>query len=55
MVIGKLLNLDDVLERFIFDNICKLVFNVDFVCFGDDKVVGVEFMRVFDMVFKIIL
>ncbi|KAL1191498.1 Cytochrome [Cardamine amara subsp. amara] len=45
---GKLIDLQDILERFAFDNICKLAFNVDSACLGDDGATGVEFMRAFE-------
>ncbi|XP_010525434.1 PREDICTED: cytochrome P450 94B3 [Tarenaya hassleriana] len=45
---GKVLDFQDVLERFAFDNICKLAFNVDPACLGGDATSGAEFMRAFD-------
>ncbi|BFG33032.1 hypothetical protein CerSpe_193060 [Prunus speciosa] len=49
---GCRLDLQDVLERFAFDNVCKLAFNVDPVCLGDgdgETASGSdEFMKAFD-------
>ncbi|KDP29172.1 hypothetical protein JCGZ_16561 [Jatropha curcas] len=42
------LDLQDILERFAFDNICKLAFNVDPGCLGEDGTTGGEFMQAFD-------
>ncbi|KAL1314095.1 hypothetical protein HN51_040839 [Arachis hypogaea] len=47
----SVLDLQDVLERFAFDNICKLAFNVDPACLdggSGDAAVGAEFMRAFE-------
>ncbi|OMO94446.1 Cytochrome P450 [Corchorus olitorius] len=41
----QVLDLQDVLEQFSFDNICKLAFNVDPGCLGKS---GSEFMRAFE-------
>uniref|UniRef100_A0A1J3H1D4 Cytochrome P450 94B3 n=1 Tax=Noccaea caerulescens TaxID=107243 RepID=A0A1J3H1D4_NOCCA len=51
---GKSIDLQDILERFAFDNICKLAFNVDSACLGDDGATGVEFMRAFETAATII-
>ncbi|KFK34905.1 hypothetical protein AALP_AA5G208900 [Arabis alpina] len=51
---GKLIDIQDVFERFAFDNICKLAFNVDPGCLGDDGAVGVKFMRAFETASEII-
>ncbi|CAF2059018.1 cytochrome P450 94B3-like [Brassica napus] len=51
---GKSIDLQDILERFAFDNICKLAFNVDAACLGDGGADGVEFMRAFDTAATII-
>nr|QWK52371.1 cytochrome P450 94D2 [Isatis tinctoria] len=51
---GKSINLEDIMERFTFDNICKLAFNVDSACLGDDGAAGVEFMRAFETATMII-
>ncbi|ESQ44421.1 hypothetical protein EUTSA_v10005910mg [Eutrema salsugineum] len=51
---GKLIDLQDILERFAFNNICKLAFNVDSDCLGDDGAAGVEFMRAFETAATII-
>ncbi|CAN7052106.1 unnamed protein product [Brassica rapa subsp. trilocularis] len=51
---GKSIDLQDILERFAFDNICKLAFNVDAGCLGDGGADGVEFMRAFDTAATII-
>ncbi|CAL0332812.1 unnamed protein product [Lupinus luteus] len=40
----KTLDLQDLLERFTFDTICKLAFNVDPGCLGGDGTSGAEFM-----------
>ncbi|XAR48312.1 hypothetical protein NMG60_11031083 [Bertholletia excelsa] len=42
------LDIQDVLERFAFDNICKVAFNVDPGCLGGEGPAGGEFMRAFD-------
>ncbi|KAK6944244.1 Cytochrome P450 [Dillenia turbinata] len=44
----SILDLQDLLERFAFDNICKLAFNVDPGCLGDQSSIGSEFMQVFE-------
>ncbi|KAK9269556.1 hypothetical protein L1049_001332 [Liquidambar formosana] len=41
------LDFQDIFERFAFDNVCKLAFNVDPSCLGGDGSVGSEFMRSF--------
>ncbi|XP_021619542.1 cytochrome P450 94B3 [Manihot esculenta] len=46
---NQVLDLQDVLERFAFDNICKLAFNVDPGCLGGDGTAGGEFMRAFEV------
>ncbi|VVB05903.1 unnamed protein product [Arabis nemorensis] len=51
---GKLIDVQDTLERFAFDNICRLAFNVDSGCLGDDGAAGVEFMRAFTTASEII-
>lgn len=43
-----ILDLQDILERFAFDNICKLAFNVDPACLAGDGTDGGEFMRAFE-------
>ncbi|KAL2320607.1 hypothetical protein Fmac_029576 [Flemingia macrophylla] len=45
---GRVLDLQDVLERFAFDNVCKVAFNVDPACLGGDGTAGAEFMRAFE-------
>lgn len=50
---GQVFNLQDVLERFAFDNICKIAFNVDMGCLGQEDdcrsgVGGDGFMRAFE-------
>ncbi|KAG9141529.1 hypothetical protein Leryth_019065 [Lithospermum erythrorhizon] len=45
---NKELDLQDVLERFAFDNICKVAFNVDPGCLGGDGTTGGEFMSAFE-------
>ncbi|KAG6691003.1 hypothetical protein I3842_10G042400 [Carya illinoinensis] len=44
---ASVLNFQDILERFAFDNVCKLAFNVDPGCLGGDGTVGAKFMRAF--------
>ncbi|KAL9373542.1 hypothetical protein Peur_033162 [Populus x canadensis] len=44
----QVLDLQDILERFAFDNICKVAFNVDPACLGGDGTSGCEFMRAFE-------
>ncbi|EXC30691.1 Cytochrome P450 94A1 [Morus notabilis] len=48
---GQVLDIQDVLERFAFDNICKLAFNVDPCCLAGDGFFGNdtgEFMKAFE-------
>ncbi|KAJ0042836.1 hypothetical protein Pint_18463 [Pistacia integerrima] len=42
------LDLQDILERFAFDNICKVAFNVDPGCLGGHGTARSEFMRAFE-------
>ncbi|XP_034894163.1 cytochrome P450 CYP94D108 [Populus alba] len=44
----QVLDLQDILERFAFDNTCKVAFNVDPACLGGDGTGGGEFMRAFE-------
>ncbi|XVE68539.1 hypothetical protein DITRI_Ditri09bG0075900 [Diplodiscus trichospermus] len=44
----QVLDLQDILERFAFDNICKLAFNLDPGCLGGDGTSDSEFMRAFE-------
>ncbi|KAL2338228.1 hypothetical protein Fmac_012674 [Flemingia macrophylla] len=44
----RVLNLQDVLERFTFDNVCKVAFNVDPACLVGDGTADSEFMRTFE-------
>jgi cytochrome P450 len=45
----RVLDLQDILERFAFDNICKLAFNVDPGCLSGDGTTGnTEFMKAFE-------
>nr|QLL91377.1 CYP94A1 [Gynostemma pentaphyllum] len=44
----RFLDLQDVLERFAFDNVCKLAFDFDPACLGGDGTAGAEFMRAFE-------
>ncbi|XP_022764670.1 cytochrome P450 94A1-like [Durio zibethinus] len=44
----QVLDLQDILEQFAFDNICKLAFNVDPGCLGGDGTSGSKFMRAFE-------
>ncbi|KAI8562552.1 hypothetical protein RHMOL_Rhmol03G0044300 [Rhododendron molle] len=45
---NRILDMQDVLERFAFDNICKVAFNVDPGCLGGDATTGTEFMQAFE-------
>ncbi|RVX04888.1 hypothetical protein VitviT2T_012004 [Vitis vinifera] len=45
---GRVLDVQDILERFAFDNVCKLAFNVDPACLGGDATAGGDFMRAFE-------
>ncbi|KAL3755095.1 hypothetical protein ACJRO7_002201 [Eucalyptus globulus] len=45
---GCVLDLQDLLERLAFDNICKLAFNVDPGCLAGDGTGEEEFMRAFE-------
>ncbi|XP_041025825.1 cytochrome P450 94A1 [Juglans microcarpa x Juglans regia] len=45
---ARVLDLQDILERFAFDNVCKLAFNVDPGCLGGDGTSGAGFMRAFE-------
>ncbi|CAL0332820.1 unnamed protein product [Lupinus luteus] len=44
----RILDLQDLLERFAFDNICKLAFDVDPGCLSGDATTGTEFMTAFE-------
>ncbi|KAL8162374.1 hypothetical protein V2J09_013863 [Rumex salicifolius] len=44
---NRVLDLQDVLERFAFDNVCKVAFNVDPVCLSVNGSGQPEFMRAF--------
>lgn len=45
---GWVVDVQDLLERFAFDNISKVAFNVDPGCLGGDGTGGGEFMRAFE-------
>ncbi|KAF7116611.1 hypothetical protein RHSIM_RhsimUnG0019200 [Rhododendron simsii] len=45
---NRILDMQDVLERFAFDNICKVAFNVDPGCLGGDATASTEFMQAFE-------
>ncbi|KAH9675208.1 cytochrome P450 family 94 subfamily D polypeptide 2 [Citrus sinensis] len=45
---GQLVDLQDILQRYTFDNICKMAFNFDPACLGGDGTAGSEFMRAFE-------
>ncbi|XP_041026694.1 cytochrome P450 94A1-like [Juglans microcarpa x Juglans regia] len=45
---ARVLDFQDILERFAFDNVCKLAFNVDPCSLGGDGTVGAKFMRAFE-------
>lgn len=42
------LDLQDTLERFAFDNVCKLAFNMDPACLAGEATNGSKFMRAFE-------
>ena len=42
------MDLQDILQRYTFDNICKVAFNCDPACLGGDGTAGSEFMRAFE-------
>ncbi|WRX12907.1 Cytochrome P450 - like 10 [Theobroma cacao] len=44
----QVLDLQDILEQYAFDNICQLAFNVDPGCLGGDGTSGSQFMRAFE-------
>ncbi|XP_019187452.1 PREDICTED: cytochrome P450 94C1 [Ipomoea nil] len=44
----SVLDVQDTLERFAFDNICKVAFNVDPGCLGGDGTKSAEFMQAFE-------
>ncbi|KAI3513899.1 hypothetical protein L1887_12122 [Cichorium endivia] len=45
---NKAIDLQDLLERYAFDNICKVAFNVDPGCLAGDGTSGAEFMKAFE-------
>ncbi|XP_061369939.1 cytochrome P450 CYP94D108-like [Gastrolobium bilobum] len=45
---NRVIDLQDMLERFAFDNVCKLAFDVDPGCLGGDGTAGAEFMAAFE-------
>ena len=45
---SQVLDLQEMLERFAFDNICKLAFNIDPDCLTGDGTACSEFMRAFE-------
>lgn len=45
---NKIIDMQDVLQRFAFDNVCKVAFNEDPACLGGDGTSGSEFMRAFE-------
>ncbi|WJX92296.1 hypothetical protein P8452_73955 [Trifolium repens] len=45
---NQILDLQNLLERFAFDNVCKLAFNVDPGCLGGDFTAGAAFMHAFE-------
>ncbi|KAF7819157.1 cytochrome P450 94A1-like [Senna tora] len=44
----RILDLQNILERFAFDNVCKLAFNADPGCLIGDGTTGEDFMRAFE-------
>ncbi|KAL5725133.1 hypothetical protein ACHQM5_008313 [Ranunculus cassubicifolius] len=47
-VSNKVIDIQDFLERFAFDNVCKVAFNVDPACLGGDGTSGTAFMKAFE-------
>ncbi|KAL5722171.1 hypothetical protein ACHQM5_005722 [Ranunculus cassubicifolius] len=45
---NKIIDVQDLLERFAFDNVCTVAFNVDPACLGGDGTSGTEFMKAFE-------
>ncbi|GJR08095.1 cytochrome P450 94A1-like protein [Tanacetum coccineum] len=45
---NRVVDLQELLERYTFDTICKVAFNVDPGCFSGDGTSGSEFMKAFD-------
>lgn len=45
---NKTVDIQDLLERFAFDNVCKVAFNEDPACLGGDGTSGREFMKAFE-------
>ncbi|GJY63700.1 cytochrome P450 94A1-like protein [Tanacetum coccineum] len=45
---NQVVDLQDLLERYTFDNICKVAFNTDPACLTDEGTSGTEFMRAFE-------
>lgn len=45
---NSVVDVQDILERFAFDNICKVAFNVDPGCLGGDGNISGEFMQAFE-------
>ncbi|KAF5203934.1 Cytochrome p450 [Thalictrum thalictroides] len=45
---NKIIDIQNVLERFAFDNVCKVAFNEDPACLEGDGTSGSEFMRAFE-------
>ncbi|KAJ0915748.1 putative cytochrome P450 [Helianthus annuus] len=46
--LNKVVDLQDLLERYSFDNICKVAFNFDPGCLAGDGTFGSEFMKAFE-------
>ncbi|KAI3801702.1 hypothetical protein L1987_29814 [Smallanthus sonchifolius] len=46
--LNKVIDIQDLLERYTFDNICKVAFNVDPGCLSGDGTSGSEFMKAFE-------
>ncbi|KAK9055184.1 hypothetical protein SSX86_026266 [Deinandra increscens subsp. villosa] len=45
---NRVVDIQDLLERYTFDNICKVAFNFDPGCLSGDGTAGSEFMRAFE-------
>ncbi|KAL4571339.1 hypothetical protein LXL04_018097 [Taraxacum kok-saghyz] len=46
--LNRVIDLQDLLERYAFDNICRVAFNVDPCCLAGDGTSGSEFMEAFE-------
>ncbi|KAI3782103.1 hypothetical protein L2E82_12136 [Cichorium intybus] len=46
--LNRVIDLQDLLERFAFDNICRVAFNIDPCCLAGDGTSESEFMKAFE-------